>query len=95
MFPSADPRRRLQNRSQDILTNRLSEVFQDKWQPIVELFAAGQNKRKLYGIVADVMGSAGSSRRDRSSSSTSRRRGNQGRFWSDELQEAWRFLGSY
>lgn len=91
IFPSQDPRRRLQNRAQDILNNRLTEVFNDKWRPIAELFAAGQNKRKLYGIVSDLMGTA---------SSTSARpvivvdlsaRGNQGRFWSDELQR--RILG--
>ncbi len=86
IFPSQDPRRRLQNRAQDILNNRLTEVFNNKWRPIAELFAAGHNKRKLYGIVSDLMGTA---------SSTSARpvivvdlsaRGNQGRFWSDELQ---------
>jgi hypothetical protein len=91
IFPSQDPRRRLQNRAQDILANRLPEVLQDKWSPIVELFAAGQNKRKLYGIISDLMGTA---------DSTSARpvivvdlsaRGNQGRFWSDELQR--RILG--
>jgi len=91
IFPSQDPRRRLENRAKDILNNRLTEVFSDKWRPIVELFAAGQNKRKLYGIVSDLMGT--------SASTTARpvivvdlsARGNQGRFWSDELQR--RILG--
>jgi DNA helicase HerA-like ATPase len=91
IFPSQDPRRRLQNRAQDILDNRLSEVFQDKWRPVAELFTAGNDKRKLYGIISDLMGTT---------DSTSRRpvivvdlsaRGNQGRFWSDELQR--RVLG--
>jgi hypothetical protein len=91
IFPSQDPRRRLQNRAQDILNNRLPEVFNDKWRPIAELFAPGPNKRRLYGIVSDLMGTA---------SSTSPRpvividlsaRGNLGRFWSDELQR--RILG--
>jgi DNA helicase HerA-like ATPase len=60
IFPSQDPRRRLQNRAQDILANRLTEVFNDKWRPIVELFSVGQSKRKLYGIVSDLMGTAAS-----------------------------------
>ncbi len=60
IFPSQDPRRRLQNRAQDILANRLTDVFNDKWRPIAELFATGKNKRRLYGIVSDLMGSAGS-----------------------------------
>jgi hypothetical protein len=91
IFPSQDPRRRLQNRAQDILANRLTEVFNDKWRPIVELFAAGQNKRKLYGIVSDLMGTAASAGARPVIVVDLSARGNQGRFWSDELQR--RILG--
>lgn len=91
IFPSQDPRRRLQNRAQDILANRLAEVFNDKWRPIVELFAAGQNKRKLYGIVSDLMGTAASTGARPVIVVDLSARGNQGRFWSDELQR--RILG--
>src|SRR5260370_993106 len=91
IFPSQDPRRRLQNRAQDILANRLSEVFQDKWRPIVELFAAGQNKRKLYGIISDLMGTVASISARPLIVVDLSARGNQGRFWSDELQR--RILG--
>jgi hypothetical protein len=91
IFPSQDPRRRLQNRAQDILANRLTEVFNDKWRPIVELFAAGQNKQKLYGIVSDLMGTAASAGARPVIVVDLSARGNQGRFWSDELQR--RILG--
>ncbi len=91
IFPSQDPRRRLQNRAQDILANRLSEVFNDKWRPIVELFASGQNKRKLYGIVSDLMGTAASTSAHPVIVVDLSARGNQERFWSDELQR--RILG--
>lgn len=91
IFPSQDPRRRLQNRAQDILANRLTDVFDDKWRPIAELFATGQNKRRLYGIVSDLMGSAGSTSPRPVIVIDVSARGNQGRFWSDELQR--RVLG--
>lgn len=91
IFPSQDPRRRLQNRAQDILANRLTEVFNDKWRPIVELFSVGQSKRKLYGIVSDLMGTAASTATRPVIVVDLSARGNQGRFWSDELQR--RILG--
>ncbi len=91
IFPSQDPRRRLQNRAQDILANRLAEVFREKWNPIVALFATGKGKRKLYGIVSDLMGSAGSHLPRPVIVVDISARGNQGRFWSDELQR--RILG--
>ena len=91
IYPSADPRRRLQHRVQDILANRFEEVLLNRWQPITSLFAGGQNRRKLYGIVSDLMGT--------SCESTPRpvvvidvsARGNQGRFWTEELER--RILG--
>jgi hypothetical protein len=91
IFPSQDPRRRLQNRAQDILANRLTEVFTEKWQPIVDLFATGQNKRRLYGIVSDLMGTAGTTTPRPVVVLDLSARGNQGRFWTDELQR--RILG--
>lgn len=86
IFPSQDPRRRLQNRAQDILVNRLADVFNDKWRPIAELFAPGRNKRKLYGIVSDLMGTTASENARPVIVVDLSARGNQGKFWSDELQ---------
>ncbi len=91
IFPSNDPRRRLQNRVQDILNNRLTEVFRDKWQPIAELFAAGAKKRRLFGIVHDLIGTANTSVPRPVVVIDLSARGNQGRFWTEELQR--RILG--
>jgi hypothetical protein len=66
-------------------------VFTEKWQPIVDLFATGQNKRRLYGIVSDLMGTAGTTTPRPVVVLDLSARGNQGRFWTDELQR--RILG--
>lgn len=91
IFPSREPRLRLQNRVQDILANRVDEVFTNRWQPIAQLFAAGQNRRRLYGIVSDLMGTAGATGPRPVVVIDLSARGNQGRFWSEELQR--RILG--
>jgi hypothetical protein len=86
IFPSRDPRSRLDHRVRDILTNRLDEVFQNRWLPIAGLFAAGENRRKLYGIVSDLMGTAGEVAPRPVVVIDVSPRGNQGRFWTEELQ---------
>lgn len=86
IFPSREARLRLQNRAQDILANRMQEVFTNRWEPVAKLFAAGPNRRRLYGIVADLMGTAGSSGPRPVVVVDLSARGNQGRFWSEELQ---------
>jgi len=91
IFPSREPRMRLQNRVEDILRNRLDDVFNDKWRPLCNLFAAGPGRRRLYGIVSDLMGSAGASGPRPVVVIDISARGNQGRFWSEELQR--RILG--
>jgi len=91
IFPSREPRARLQNRTQDILANRLGEVFTNRWQPIAQLFAAGTGRRRLYGIVSDLMGTAGASGPRPVVVIDISARGNQGRFWTEELQR--RILG--
>lgn len=91
IFPSRDPRIRLQNRVQDILQNRLDEVFRDKWVPLSNLFTAGPGRRRLYGIVSDLMGSAGATGARPVVVIDLSARGNQGRFWTEELER--RLLG--
>ena len=91
IFPSREPRLRLQNRVQDILANRMEEVFMNRWQPIAQLFAAGPNGRRLYGVVSDLMGTAGAVGPRPVVVIDLSARGNQGRFWSEELQR--RILG--
>jgi len=91
VFATNAPQQRLQNRIQDILANRLQEVFANKWQPITNLFAGGPNRRRVFGIIQDLMGTAGQPGPrpvvviDLSS------RNNPARIWSEELER--RLLG--
>jgi hypothetical protein len=64
----------------------MDDVFKNKWQPIAQLFAEGQNRRRLYGIVADLMGTAGGSGPRPVVVIDLSARGNQGRFWTEELE---------
>jgi hypothetical protein len=86
IFPSKDPRVRLQNRVQDILTNRLDEVLNNKWIPLCSLFAAGPGRRRLYGIVSDLMGTANVAGARPVVVIDLSARGNQNRFWTEELE---------
>ncbi len=47
----------LQQRLADLLNNQseLDEVLRTRWEPLCRLFAPGGGKRKLYGIVDDLM----------------------------------------
>jgi hypothetical protein len=91
IYPSRDPRLRLQNRAQDILTNRIGEVFAQKWEPLCSLFAGGANRRRLFGIVSDLMGTSSSDAPRPVVIIDLSARGNQGRFWTEELER--RLLG--
>jgi hypothetical protein len=86
IFPSKDPRVRLQNRVQDILSNRLDEVLNSKWIPLCSLFAAGPGRRRLYGIVSDLMGTANETGPRPIVVIDLSARGNQNRFWTEELE---------
>jgi hypothetical protein len=91
IFATNAPQQRLANRVQDIQANRLQAVFQEKWEPITNLFAGGPNRRRVFGIVQDLMGTAGQPGPrpvvvvDLSS------RNNPARIWSEELER--RLLG--
>ncbi len=93
--------RELQQRVQRLQAdqNRLTQVFDQSWQPICQLFTAGQNRRRLFnygseqnpGIVDMLLGTAGNSAQSRPVVVIDiSRQGNQ-RFWSEELQR--RMLG--
>lgn len=86
IYHSREPRTRLENRVQDIIDNRLETVFLDKWQPLCDLFARGKKRRKLYGIVKELMGSAGQSSARPVIVLDLSARGNQARFWTEELE---------
>jgi hypothetical protein len=85
---SSQRARELQQRVQQLRydPNRLMQVLNQSWIPICQLFSAGQNRRKLYGIVSDLMGTAGATDPRPIVVIDLSARGNQGRFWSEELQ---------
>jgi hypothetical protein len=85
---SSQRARELQQRVQRLQgdRNRLMQVLNQSWIPICQLFSAGQNRRKLYGIVSDLMGTAGATDPRPIVVIDLSARGNQGRFWSEELQ---------
>ncbi len=75
----------LVNFVQDILQNRMDEVF-ESWRPFAELFAAGPGRRQLYGVVADLVGQGSTAGLSRPIVALDlSERGNQ-RFWSESLQ---------
>jgi len=79
----------LQQRVQRLLADRtkMEEVFTQSWVPICKLFSAGPNRRKLYGIVSDLLGSAESGQpRPVVVIDLSARGNQQGRFWTEELE---------
>jgi len=85
----------LQRRVQRFLTdkNALAQLHHDFWQPICELFTAGDNRRRIFnfgsqgnpGIINMLLGSAAASGPRPVVVIDISRQGNQ-RFWSEELQ---------
>lgn len=93
--------RELQQRVQRLQAdrNRLTQVFNQSWQPICQLFTAGANRRRLFnygsqqnpGIVDMLLGTASATGQARPVVVIDiSRQGNQ-QFWSEELQR--RMLG--
>ena len=76
----------LVNYVRDILQNRLEEVFRHAWQPVAGLFAAGSGRRRLYGIVADIVGHSSDDGGGRSIVAVDLSQQGNRRFWSENLQ---------
>lgn len=96
---SAQRARELQQRVQRLQSdrNRLTQVLNQSWIPICQLFSTGQNRQRLFsysgqeaGIINMLLGSAGASGPRPVIVIDVSRQGNQ-RFWSEELQR--RILG--
>jgi hypothetical protein len=96
---SSQRARELQQRVQRLQNdrNRLTQVFNQSWTPICQLFSAGQNRQRLFsysgqqpGIINMLLGSAGATGSRPVIVIDISRQGNQ-RFWSEELQR--RILG--
>jgi hypothetical protein len=69
---------------------RLEQVYRQSWMPICQLFSRGANRRRLYGIIDMLLGSAGAGDSRPVVVIDISRQGNQ-RFWTEELQR--RILG--
>jgi hypothetical protein len=96
---SAQRARELQQRVQRLQSdrNRLTQVLNQSWIPICQLFSTGQNRQRLFsysgqeaGIINMLLGSAGASGPRPVIVIDVSRQGNQ-KFWSEELQR--RILG--
>ncbi len=77
---------RLRDRVSEILRNDLAEVYPQAWQPLASMFAPGQGRRNLYGIIDDLVGSSGAEGAPRPVVVIDiSERGNP-RLWTEELQ---------
>jgi hypothetical protein len=74
------------NRVRDILQDHIGEVFQNAWQPLAGLFAAGSGRRQFYGIVADLVGRSSSAGQGRSVVAVDLSEQGNRRLWSENLQ---------
>jgi len=76
----------LKERVSEVLRDELLQVFKEGWEPVCSLFAAGKDKRSLYGIVDDLIGSQGTKNASRPLIVVDiSERGNP-KVWSEELQ---------
>jgi len=76
----------LRDRITEVLTSELAQVYGEAWQPICSLFAAGGDKRTLFGVVDSLVGSQPVANTPRPLVVVDiSERGNQ-RIWSEELQ---------
>ena len=57
IYATRENARRLSLRVEEALTGRLNDIFDTYWRPTAELFASGSGKRRIFGIVDDLMGS--------------------------------------
>lgn len=80
--------RDLQQRIQRLLADdsKMNEVFEQSWVPLCQLFSGGANRRKLYGIVSDLLGAIKGGEPRPVIVIDLSARGNQGRFWTEELE---------
>lgn len=77
----------LRDRIDEVLAGEIDGAFRDDWQPICSLFAAGPGRRRLYGIVRDLMQSEGHAGAPRPLVVVDiSERGNESRIWSEELE---------
>ncbi len=71
---------------QDILQNRLREVYNSGWSPIAGLFGTAPERRTLYGIVSDLIGANPAGTRKPSIIAVDLSEQGNSKFWSEGLQ---------
>ena len=87
IYSTPGPIQRVQTTVQDILNNRLQELLQRRWMPITDLFAGGANRRRIFGIIQDLMGPAGQQGPRPVVVIDLSNRGNQARIWTEALEQ--------
>jgi DNA helicase HerA-like ATPase len=56
VYSTPTRKQQLQDRVSKLLQQpELEPLYKDHWQPLAQLFASGQGRRKLYGIVKDLL----------------------------------------
>jgi hypothetical protein len=76
----------LRDRIDEVLHAEVPDVVADDWRPICSLFAKGQGRRRLFGIVRDLVQSAESGQARPVVVIDISEQGNDRRVWSEELQ---------
>jgi hypothetical protein len=91
IYASPGPRQRVADRIQDILAKpqEQTELFQRFWSPLANLFSAGTGRRRLYGIVDELMGTGSMTGPRPVVAIDLSQAGNQGqgRIWTEELEK--------
>jgi len=87
IYSTPDRRERLQRRVEELMReNELTQLYEQHWRPVAELFASGQGRRRLYGIVSDLIQDSQDGQARPLVVIDISQSGNP-RFWSEELQK--------
>ncbi|HEY7831584.1 MAG TPA: DUF87 domain-containing protein [Solirubrobacteraceae bacterium] len=86
IYASQPRAERLQDRIDEILAGEFAHVLAETWKPICALFAAGGRRRKIYGIVRDLVESDAEGGPRPLVVIDISERSNDSKFWSEELE---------
>jgi hypothetical protein len=86
IYATANRADQLRDRIREVLADEVNDVLARDWNPICSLFAKGQGRRRLFGIVRDLVQSAESGEPRPVVVIDISEQGNDRRVWSEELQ---------
>ena len=86
IYSTRSRREQLVDFVQGMLLEGITNVYQQYWSPLAQLFASGQGRRRLYGIVTDLLQSSRGKQTAPVVAIDLSERGNS-RFWSEALQQ--------